>query len=287
MNALTTNGGSLTPRDMHSAMQLANMMATGKLVPAHLQRSPGDCLMVIEQAMRWGMSPFAVAQCTSVIQGKLMFEGKLVSAALHSSGIMANRLEYEFTGEGEKRAVIARGVLRGEDKHRDITVTLKEAKTSNGMWTKQPDQQLVYFATRAWARRHAPEVMLGVYSPEEFDAAPTVAQFTGTTIDAVPEQPTMGQQIGDSLPDHSVPPKRTLADVISELEAEFVAALTRDAVDAVLASEKCQKALDFAKNGAQARLQSIVKAALERTAPEDDGSEMSDFPGDRPSKDAA
>lgn len=199
MNALTPTGnGPLVPSDIGGAMQLANMMASGKLVPAHLQKSPGDCLMVIEQAMRWGMSPFAVAQCTSVIQGKLMFEGKLVSAALHSSGIMAHRLDFTFTGTGENRTVIAKGTLRGETEPREIAVTLKEAKTSNSMWTKQPDQQLVYFATRAWARRHAPEVMLGVYSPEEFDAAPAKHDtFAGTTLEAEP--PTREPTVEPSL----------------------------------------------------------------------------------------
>ena len=215
-------GLSMVPQSLEQAMRLAEMMARGKLVPQHLRDSPSDCLMVVEQALRWQMSPFAVAQCTSVIQGKLMFEGKLVSAALHSSGIMASRLEYEFTGDGDKRAVIARGTLRGEDQPRDIVVTLKEAKTSNQMWTKQPDQQLVYFATRAWARRHAPEVMLGVYSPEEFDGAPTTAQFTGATIEAEPERPPMGQQIGDRLPDHSEAPRRkTWAELLGEIEEAF------------------------------------------------------------------
>lgn len=252
-------GSALIPRDMASAMALANMMATGKLVPAHLQRSPGDCLMVIEQAMRWGMSPFAVAQCTSVIQGRLMFEGKLVSAALHASGIMSGRLEYTFTGTGDARTISVSGTLRGEDTPRVISVTLKEAKTTNGMWVKQPDQQLVYFATRVWVRRHASEVMLGVYSPEEFDAtavaAPPQDTFRGTTIDAGPEQQP-----------EPPPKKRTLADVINELEAEFTAATTRGAVDAVLASTKCQNAMDYARNGAKERLDGIVKAALDKTA---------------------
>lgn len=281
MNALTPSnvGGSLMPRDMQSAMQLANMMATGKLVPPHLQRSPGDCLMVIEQAMRWGMSPFAVAQCTSVIQGKLMFEGKLVSAALHSSGIMANRLEYEFTGSGDTRAVTARGMLRGEDKPREMTCTLKEAKTSNSMWAKQPDQQLVYFATRAWARRHASEVMLGVYSPEEFEALPAT-QFAGTTIEAE-QSTTMGQQIGDSLPDHSTATKRkTWAELLGEIEEAFRTSYTREEVDHTLASDQVQKALDSARNGTKEKLDTLIKAAMERTAQPDDGSAMTDSPSD-------
>lgn len=175
---------ALVPTDSNSAMQLATMMSKGKLVPNHLRDSPGDCLMVIEQAMRWGMSPFAVAQCTSVIQGKLMFEGKLVSAALNTSGLLERRLREEFKGEGIHRSVTLTGTIKGEGQARSITVALGDAKTSNGMWAKQPDQQLIYFATRAWARRHAPEVMLGVYSPEEFDEV--ADGFKGATIDAPP-----------------------------------------------------------------------------------------------------
>lgn len=171
---------ALVPTTPDGAFRLAEMMATGKLVPAHLQRSPGDCLMVIEQAMRWGMSPFAVAQCTSVIQGKLMFEGKLVAAALQSSGILDGRLDYEFHGEGDKREIVVRATLKGDAKPKEITLRLADAKTSNGMWTKQPDQQLVYAGTRVWGRRWAPEVMLGVYSPEEMET--TRDTFTGTTI---------------------------------------------------------------------------------------------------------
>ena len=187
MNAnaiVPTGSNALMPTNMESAFQLAEMMAKWKTAPSHLHNSPGDCLMIVEQAMRWGMSPFAVAQCTSVIQGKLMFEGKLVAAALNASGILASRLEYNFTGEGAQRAVIVRGTLRGETKPRDVTVFLQDAKTSNTLWAKQPDQQLVYAGTRVWARRHAPEVMLGVYAPEEFDRA---EPFNGQTIDAEPE----------------------------------------------------------------------------------------------------
>ena len=60
-------------------------------------------------------------------------------------------------------------------------------------------------------------------------------------------------------------PKRTIGDAINELEAAFAAAATRDAVDAVLASDKCQKTLDYARNGAKERLNGIIAAAMKRT----------------------
>ena len=186
MNAIvpTASGGnSMIPTDMGAAMRLAEMMSTGRLVPAHLQKSPGDCLMVVELAMRFRMSPFAVAQCTSVIQGKLMLEGKLVAAAINSSGVLEDRLAYDFAGANDTRSVTVKGTMRGETEPREMTVTLREAQTTNPLWKKQPDQQLVYFGTRAWARRHAPEVMLGVYSPEEFDQQPHPDRFAGPTIE--------------------------------------------------------------------------------------------------------
>jgi hypothetical protein len=120
--------------------------------------------------MRWNMSPFAVAQCTSSIQGKLMFEGKLVAAAIETSGAIEGHFDYVFSGSGKDRTVTASAKRRGDAEPRTVEVALKDVETSNGMWKKQPDQQLVYSANRIWGRRWTPAVMLGVYSREEFDA---------------------------------------------------------------------------------------------------------------------
>ena len=179
--------GALSPQNMQDAVKLAEIMSTGKLLPAHLQGKPGDCLMVIEQAIRWGMSPFAVAQATSVIQGQLMFEGKLVAAAIHASGVLSGRLSFDFAGQGDSRKVIVKGTLRGEAAPREVEVILKDARTNNQLWQKQPDQQLVYHGTRVWARRHAPEVMLGVYSPDEMDEPAHVGPDKAK--DVTPSQP--------------------------------------------------------------------------------------------------
>ena len=161
----------LVPNSFEQAIQLANIMATSKLVPLALQKSPGDCLMVIEQAMRWSMSCFAVAQEVSVIQGKMMFSGKIIAAALHSApGLLVGRLEYQFTGTGADLQVEAIGHLRGEDAPRTITVRLADARTSNSHWSKSPEQMLSYHAARVWARRFTPEIILGVFSPEEWTA---------------------------------------------------------------------------------------------------------------------
>jgi hypothetical protein len=162
----------LVPTNFAEGMQLANMMAGARLVPAALQKSPADCFMVIQQAIRWDMDPFAVAQECSVIQGKLMYSGKLVAAVINARGNLTSRLSFAYEGEGDERTIIVSGQLRGESEPRTVEVTLKSARTPNQVWTKQPDQQLMYHGTRVWARRHRPELMLGVISPEEFDPPP-------------------------------------------------------------------------------------------------------------------
>lgn len=172
---------------MKEAFELAKAMSSAKMVPQCLQNSPGDCLMVIEQAMRWSMSPFAVAQATSVVKGKLCFEGKLVSAAIQSSGVLEGRLNYKFTGEGDTRKVICSGTIKGEREPRTVEVALQDARTENMWWRKTPDQMLTYHSARVWARRHTPEVMLGVYSPDEFDATEKISHSSEDVIDAEDE----------------------------------------------------------------------------------------------------
>lgn len=164
-------GGSvLLPANLTEGMRFAELMAGSRLVPAHLQKSPADCMMVLMQAMRWRMDPFAVAQATAVIQGKLMYEGKLVAAVVNSLGQLTKRLGYAYSGEGDNRTVVVSGTLTGDPEPLTVSVRLKDARTNNKVWQTQPDQQLAYHGARVWARRYMPELMLGVYTPEEFDA---------------------------------------------------------------------------------------------------------------------
>jgi hypothetical protein len=166
----------ILPENMDQAMRLADVMSTGRLVPAHLQKSPSDCLAVILQAVRWQADPFAVAQCTSVISGKLMFEGKLTMAVINTSGRIKGRLEFEYAGEGDDRSVECSGWLIGEPAPVSVTVRLKDARTNNRIWLSQPDQQLAYHSARVWGRRYAPELMLGIYGAEEMPESAPVEQ---------------------------------------------------------------------------------------------------------------
>lgn len=159
-------GRGIAPQSLTEALRMAEIMAQAKLVPTHLRDSPGDCLLVINQALRWGLDPVTVAQATSVVQGKLCYEGKLVAAVLVSTGAIKGRPKYEFSGEGMDRTIkITARTNDGEE--RTITGRVRDWRSNNRFWDSQPDDMLIYRGIRQWARRYAPEAMLGILTPDE------------------------------------------------------------------------------------------------------------------------
>lgn len=169
---------ALMPTSIHEAIQLSEIMAKANLVPEHLRGKSGDCLLIVMQAQRWGMDAVSVAQCTSVVHGRLCYEGKLVAAALYAMGAVEGRLEYDIQGSGQAASIIVTGTPRGGSGPQTVRGTVKdwrtftknkEGKQVENAWDKIPEDMLVYRGTRQWARRYAPEALLGVYTPDEVE----------------------------------------------------------------------------------------------------------------------
>lgn len=225
---------ALVPTSMSEAMHLAEIMSKANLLPDHLRGKPGDCLLVIMQAQRWNMDPVSVAQCTSVVRGKLCYEGKLVAAALYATGAIDGRLRYEFSGEGDRRQVRVIGRPRGTGADQEVVGTVADWKTENGNWKKSPDDMLVYRGTRQWARRYAPKALLGVYTPDELeDAEPQRATVSQAQPAAYPAEdfernlPTWRKVIESG--------RRSADDIIAMAETKGI--LTDDQKDAIRACE--------------------------------------------------
>lgn len=163
----------MNPESMDRVIRMAEMMAGGKsTVPAHLQKNPADCMAVVLQAMQWGMLPHIVAQKTHIVNGTLGYEAQLVNAVVQESGCITGRFHYEYKGNSPAVECRVGAVIRGE---REITwgEWLNEAKvtTKNSpLWKTNPRQQMGYLQVKNWARLYAPGAILGVYTPDEFDA---------------------------------------------------------------------------------------------------------------------
>ena len=172
---LRTSAGNLMMNTavMDNLMRVAEMMASGKsTIPAHLQKNPADCMAVCVQAAQWGLSPFAVAQQTHLVNGTLGYGAQLVNAVVQQSGTISGRFHYEYRGNSPAMECRVGAVIRGEA---EITwgEWLNESKvtTKNSpLWKTNSKQQLGYLQVKNWARLYCPGAILGVYSPDEFDA---------------------------------------------------------------------------------------------------------------------
>lgn len=182
---------SFLPQSMGEALQFASIMARSNFVPAKLRGNEGDCMAIVMQAARWGMDPFAVANKAYFVKDGAppAFESQLVNAVVNSSGALSGRLRIEFDGEGEKLRCTVSGYLRADPNDEKVkTQHIARITTRNSpLWKSDPQQQLAYYTTRAWARLHCPEVLMGVYTPDEL---PEPEQAKNVTPSAMPRRGT-------------------------------------------------------------------------------------------------
>lgn len=191
------SNNNLFMSSMQDVIKLAEFMANSKItIPKHLRNNVGDCLAIILQARQWNMNPFSVAQKTFIINDVLCYEAQLVSAIINNNAPIQKRLNYEFYGswenvigkviektsqkgfkyrvlnstpEDEKDVgVKVYATFKGENSPRILNLGLRQVLTRNStLWAEDPKQQLSYLATKRWARLFCPDIILGVYTPDE------------------------------------------------------------------------------------------------------------------------
>lgn len=262
----------MNPAAMEQIYRFSEMMASGKTaVPAHLRGNTADCMAITMQAMQWQLNPFAVMQKTHVINGVLGYEAQLVAAVINSSGVVSDRFRFEWFGpwenvvgkfeirkgdKGEYRVpgwkladeagcgVRVWATIRGESEPRVLELLLAQARTRNStLWADDPKQQIAYLAQKRWARLYAPDVILGVYSPDELDDRTTEPRDINpapASAAAQPQQPrTSG--LASSIKARSAANQAAAATVV---DAVAETAVTTDGIiidDEPTMSEEAQK----------------------------------------------
>lgn len=205
-NTISASNAIFNVQALGQLTAFANLMADSQVtVPAHLAGKPADCMAIVMQAMQWGMNPYAVAQKTHLVNGVLGYEAQLINAVIASSSAIRGRFHYRYGGDWErctktrevtkekngkngKYQVTERvrdwtdedeiglyvevgAILRGES---EITwgepIYLSGVVTRNSpLWVSNPKQQIAYLGVKYWGRLYCPEVILGVYSPDEVE----------------------------------------------------------------------------------------------------------------------
>lgn len=259
-----TAAAIFSPEGINQLVRFADLMSQSRVtVPAHLAGKPADCMAVAMQAAQWGMNPFAVAQKTHVINGALGYEAQLVNAAITAMAPTKDRIHYEWFGPWENvigkfvektsdkgKKYLAPGwnlndekgcgvkvwaTLKGEDEPRVLELLLTQAQVRNStLWGSDPKQQLAYLGVKRWARLYCPDVILGVYTPDELqeaaprqerDITPSNTGSLNSLINQKPEEQPKPQEHQPKKDD------RGPEDILSGFSAAAMAARSMEELD--------------------------------------------------------
>lgn len=166
--------------------RVAKFMAQASLLPNHVKgrnidETFGNCFLIVSQADRFGMDPFALAQATFVLNGRIGYEGKLIAALIETK--VGHPFDYEWSGTpgDDKYKILVTNRRRKDGKEVSIDGTVGDWKTFEKFEEGKPRvvkanwrglasrNQLAYRGVREWARLYEPALMLGVYTPDEMD----------------------------------------------------------------------------------------------------------------------
>lgn len=173
MDIAQSSDGTVTfvPENVTQVIEFAKLMSQSDLaLPEFLRGNTGACMAISMQAYRWGMEPFAVANKAYSVNNRIAYESQLIAAVINCRAPLKNRLVVEYEGEGNTRKCVITGCFEGEDIDRVVksppfnTITPKNSP----LWKSDPDQQLFYYTVRSWSRRYQPELLMGIYSIDEF-----------------------------------------------------------------------------------------------------------------------
>lgn len=165
-------GSTLAPASLGDVIRFAQVMSGASIaLPEHLRDNPGACMAVAMQAFEWEMSPFAVASKSYQVKGAIAYESQLITAVVNTRSNLKGRLSYEFAGEDGALTCTVTGTFEDGETRTYTSPPISSITVKNSpLWKSDPQQQLGYYSSRAWARRHCPEVILGVYDRDEAES---------------------------------------------------------------------------------------------------------------------
>lgn len=221
--ALSKDAGGIGFSNMAEAMEFSKIMAISQhAIPRHLRGNPGACMAIIIQSIEWKMSPFAVANKSYMVNDRMAYESSLIQAVVLLRAPVKGRFAFTFSGDGPSLQCTATvALIEGGE----VSVTTPEIGKipiqNSPLWKNDPKQQLTYYAGRALCRRYFPDVLLGIFTPEELyeEAHRTDTPYTYTR-DVTPPPP----------PEPPPEPAENLDDVISDAMAEEAQRRTAEAL---------------------------------------------------------
>ena len=168
--------------------RVASSFSKSKMVPAHFQNKPEDCMVALMMAQQLEVNPILALQNLQVIHGRVGFSSSFAIALANDRGNFKEPINWTVEGTGESLVVTAHAILR-TGKQVSVPVSMatarKEGWTKNSKYNTMPEQMLRYRSATWLKRLHCPEVLLGMQASDEIEDVQPTVQVGGSPVDKI------------------------------------------------------------------------------------------------------
>lgn len=281
MSAIEAKQSRPSPVKLNSWQEIerfAEKAARSGMVPLDYQNCPDKIAIAVQMGSELGLPPLQSLQNIAVIGNRPTVWGDAVPGLIRASGVCAyikewsegsgdaevwycemkrkddaNPVRNKFSVDDAKKAGLWQVEARVTRKNRDGGTYQKD---NDSPWFKYQSRMLKMRARGFTARDAFPDVLRGLITTEE---ARDMVPFEETGLAPLVEEVRQAELAAVRKP--------TVTEWLKGLDVDLTNAETKDAVDAVLARDDVQRAQDALRNGAKERLDGMIAAAIQRTAP--------------------
>ncbi len=183
---------AIIPRTIGEVESLAEILSKSTLLPDALKGKAADVVVSILAGQELGMPPMASIRGVHVVQGKPVLAADTMMGLVLASGLA----EYFSQVEATATSVTFETKRKGAPKPQRVTWTFEDAKRAGiykNVWLTYPRQMLAARCKAELARAVYPDILAGVYDPDEIQV-PSIHVHT-----APASAPVNDEQIEDAV----------------------------------------------------------------------------------------
>lgn len=182
-----------------SAVKIAQTLAKSKIVPVAMQGKPEDVFAVLVMGAEIGIQPMTALNSINVIQGKPCISPQLMMALVR--GRLPGSI-IDIKQDESKQTVTVRAA-RSKDElaaglYYEATWSMERAErmglTLKDNYKKQAKTMLTWRAVAEACRMQFPDIILGLYAPEEFQ------DFDGQLLDKTVSKNELKTMMDEDFP---------------------------------------------------------------------------------------
>ena len=164
------NETAIIPRSVDEAQGMASRLAVSSIIDSRYQKRPEDVLAVILTGAELGLAPMQSLRGIRMIDGKPTMMADMMGALVMSKRDVC---EYLRCVESTEQRAVYETKRKGSPKEDTLTFTIEQATkaglASKDNWRKYPQAMLRARALSAICRMAYPDLVAGVYDPEELE----------------------------------------------------------------------------------------------------------------------